>query len=157
MEQQHHLQMSQEVASKQIGQTMREVSRERSAALASQRQMDSLSQTLKATLDQATMMVREQENERQVAQQRLLESLTNVENHVGDVWNQLEESVAKLLDQQSHAVHLQTETVQTLERLNQTFQFLLSVSEHTKEQLDWIQGLVGKTGADFNPLKPEIN
>ena len=45
MEQQHHLQMSQEVASKQIGQTMREVSRERSAALASQRQM---SQTLKA-------------------------------------------------------------------------------------------------------------
>ena len=96
MEQQHHLQMSQEVASKQIGQTMREVSRERSAALASQRQMASLSQTLKATLDQATMMVREQENERQVAQQRLLESLTNVENHVGDVWNQLEESVSKL-------------------------------------------------------------
>ena len=88
MEQQHHLQMSQEVASKQIGQTMREVSRERSAALASQRQMASLSQTLKATLDQATMMVREQENEQKVVQQQLLGSFNKAKNHVG-VWFQL--------------------------------------------------------------------
>lgn len=42
---------------------------------------------------------------------------------------------------------MQSETVQTLERLNQTFQFLLSVSENSRDQLNWIQGLVQKTGA----------
>ena len=31
----------------------------------------------------------EQENERKVAQQHLLDSLMNIEGHVGDVWHQL--------------------------------------------------------------------
>ena len=52
----------------------------------------------------------------------------------------------KLLSQQANAVHLQSETVETLQRLNETFQFLLSVSEHSKEQLNWIQNLVANTG-----------
>lgn len=52
----------------------------------------------------------------------------------------------KLLVQQEHAVHLQSESVKTLQRLNETFQFLLSVSEQSKDQLNWIQGLVTNTG-----------
>ena len=51
------------------------------------------------------------------------------------------------MSQQEHASYMQSETVQTLERLNQTFQFLLSVSENSRDQLNWIQGLVQKTGA----------
>ena len=62
----------------------------------------------------------------------------------------------KLLVQQEHAVYLQSETVQTLQRLNETFQFLLSVSEHSKEQLNWIQGLVATTGNSIQ-LKWNIN
>lgn len=57
-----------------------------------------------------------------------------------------EESVSKLLTQQEHAAHMQTETVETLQRLNQTFQFLLKVSENSRDQLNWIQSLVANTG-----------
>lgn len=43
-------------------------------------------------------------------------------------------------------MNLQSETVEALQRLNETFKFLLRVSEHSKEQLNWIQGLVSTTG-----------
>lgn len=57
-----------------------------------------------------------------------------------------EDSVEKLLVQQEHASNMQSETVETLQKLNQTFQFLLSVSESSRDQLNWIQGLVANTG-----------
>ena len=57
-----------------------------------------------------------------------------------------EESVGKLLSQQDHAAHIQSETIETLHKLNQTFQFLLSVSENSRDQLNWIQSLVINTG-----------
>jgi len=145
LEQQDYLKATQQLASQQIGVTIRELSRERTAAFASQKQLSAISQTLKETLDQASKMASEQESERKLAQQNLMQSLTSIEGHVGDFWDQLENSVEKLLVQQEHAVYLQSETVQTLQRLNETFQFLLSVSEHSKEQLNWIQGLVATT------------
>ncbi len=57
-----------------------------------------------------------------------------------------EESVGKLLVQQEHASNMQSETVETLQKLNQTFQFLLSVTENSRDQLNWIQGLVTNMG-----------
>lgn len=57
-----------------------------------------------------------------------------------------EESVGKLLVQQEHASSMQSETVETLQKLNQTFQFLLSVTENSRDQLNWIQGLVTNMG-----------
>lgn len=57
-----------------------------------------------------------------------------------------EESVGKLLSQQDHAAHMQSETIETLQKLNHTFQFLLSVSENSRDQLNWIQSLVVNTG-----------
>lgn len=41
---------------------------------------------------------------------------------------------------------MQAETVETLQKLNATFQFLLSVTENSREQLNWIQSLVSNTG-----------
>ena len=41
---------------------------------------------------------------------------------------------------------MQSETVETLQKLNRTFQFLLSVSESSRDQLNWIQSLVANTG-----------
>ena len=63
--------------------------RERAAAYATQKQLSVLSETLKSTLDKASLVVLQQQDERKVAQQHLLESLSNVEEHVSDVWNQL--------------------------------------------------------------------
>lgn len=63
--------------------------RERAAAFASQQQLSALSDTLKETLNQAAQLAMEQENERKEAQQHLLDSLKNIEGHVGDVWSQL--------------------------------------------------------------------
>lgn len=68
---------------------MRQLSRERSVAFASQKQLAIISESLKETLDHATKLAVQQENERQVAQQNLIESLTSIEGHVGDFWNQL--------------------------------------------------------------------
>lgn len=58
----------------------------------------------------------------------------------------IEERVGKLLDQQEQSAQMQTQTVETLHRLNQTFQFLLRVSESSRDQLNWIQSLVVNTG-----------
>lgn len=63
--------------------------RERAAAFASQRQISALSETLKETLDQAAQVALEHENERKMAQQHLLDSITSIEGHVGEVWHQL--------------------------------------------------------------------
>jgi hypothetical protein len=63
--------------------------RERAAAFASQRQLASLSDSLKETLNQAAQLAMEQENDRKIAQQHLMDSLLNIEGHVGEVWNQL--------------------------------------------------------------------
>lgn len=63
--------------------------RERAAAYASQKQLSALSDSLKETLDQAAKVAMDQENERKIAQQHLLDSLFNLEGHVGEVWNQL--------------------------------------------------------------------
>ena len=41
---------------------------------------------------------------------------------------------------------MQSETVETLQKLNHTFQFLLKVSESSRDQLNWIQSLVANTG-----------
>lgn len=110
LEQQEYLKATQHLASQQISSTMRELSRylffsilqntfyrlkllsgirERAAAFASQRQLAALSDSLKETLDQAAQLAIEQENERKVAQQHLLDSLTKIEGHVGDFWSQL--------------------------------------------------------------------
>ncbi|XP_046463606.1 protein brambleberry-like [Daphnia pulex] len=145
LEQQDFLKATQQLASQQISSTMREVSRERAAAFASQRQLASLSDSLKETLNQAAQVAMEQENDRKIAQQHLMDSLLNIEGHVGEVWNQLEESVSKLLSQQDYAAHMQSETIETLQKLNHTFQFLLSVSENSRDQLNWIQSLVVNT------------
>lgn len=51
-----------------------------------------------------------------------------------------------MLDQQEQSAQMQTQTVETLHRLNQTFQFLLRVSESSRDQLNWIQSLVVNTG-----------
>ena len=64
-------------------------SSERTAAFASQKQLSAISQTLKETLDQASKMASEQESERKLAQQNLMQSLTSIEGHVGDFWDQL--------------------------------------------------------------------
>nr|CAH0113208.1 unnamed protein product [Daphnia galeata] len=145
LEQQDFLKATQQLASQQISSTMREVSRERAAAFASQRQLTALSDSLKETLNQAAQLAMEQEHDRKIAQQNLLDSLMNIEGHVGEVWNQLEESLGKLLIQQDHAAHMQSETIETLQKLNHTFQFLLSVSENSRDQLNWIQSLVVNT------------
>jgi hypothetical protein len=65
------------------------VIRERAAAFASQRQLAALSDSLKESLNQAARLAVEQENDRKIAQQHLLDSLVNIEGHVGEVWNQL--------------------------------------------------------------------
>ncbi|KAK4029654.1 protein brambleberry [Daphnia magna] len=145
LEQQEYLKATQQIASQQLSSTIREMSRERAAAYAGQRQLSALSDSLKETLNQAAQLAMEQENDRKIAQEHLLNSLMNLEGHVGEVWNQLEESVNKLLNQQDHAAQMQTETIETLQRLNHTFQFLLSVSENSREQLNWIQSLVVNT------------
>jgi hypothetical protein len=44
---------------------------------------------LKETLNQAAQLAMEQENDRKIAQQHLMDSLLNIEGHVGEVWNQL--------------------------------------------------------------------
>lgn len=127
--------------------------------------MAAISDTLKASLDQAAQTAIQQEKERKQAQQHLLESLNSIEGHVGEFWDQLgiqgssfscvarvptslitENSVAKLLAQQEQASVMQSETVETLQKLNATFQFLLSVTENSREQLNWIQSLVANTG-----------
>lgn len=64
-------------------------SRERAAAYAGQRQLSALSDSLKETLNQAAQLAMEQENDRKIAQEHLLNSLMNLEGHVGEVWNQL--------------------------------------------------------------------
>lgn len=64
-------------------------SRERAAAYAGQRQLSVLSDSLKETLNQAAQLAMEQENDRKIAQEHLLNSLMNLEGHVGEVWNQL--------------------------------------------------------------------
>ncbi|KAI9560103.1 hypothetical protein GHT06_014113 [Daphnia sinensis] len=145
LEQQEYLKATQQMASQQLSSTIRELSRERAAAYAGQQQLSAISDSLKETLNQAAQLAVEQENDRKIAQQHLLNSLMNIEGHVGEVWNQLEESVNKLLIQQDHAAQMQTETIETLQRLNHTFQFLLSVSENSREQLNWIQSLVANT------------
>lgn len=135
--------------------------------------MTAISDTLKETLNQAAEIAFEQEKERREAQEHLLDSLTSIESHVGVVWTQLgiliyikllsvnyylivffltEESVAKLMTQQEYASHMQSETVETLQRFNQTFQFLLSVSENSRDQLNWILGVVQKIGSSCSPL-----
>jgi hypothetical protein len=48
-----------------------------------------LSDSLKETLNQAAQLAMEQEHDRKIAQQNLLDSLMNIEGHVGEVWNQL--------------------------------------------------------------------
>ena len=58
----------------------------------------------------------------------------------------IEISVTKLLAQQEHASHMQSEMVKTLHKLNHTFQFLLKVSDISRDQLNWIQSLVANTG-----------
>ena len=65
------------------------VARERAAAFTSQRQLNALSDSLKETLNQAALQAMEQEKDRKIAQQHLLDSLVNIEGHVGEVWNQL--------------------------------------------------------------------
>ena len=65
------------------------VARERAAAFASQQQLNALSDSLKETLNQAALQAMEQEKDRKIAQQHLLDSLVNIERHVGEVWNQL--------------------------------------------------------------------
>ena len=50
------------------------------------------------------------------------------------------------MTQQEYASHMQSETVETLHRFNQTFQFLLGVSENSRDQLNWILGVVQKIG-----------
>jgi len=97
LEQQTYLKASQQVASQQISSTIRQLSQERTAAFAGQKQLAIISSTLKETLDQATKMALQQENERQIAQQNLLQSLTNIEGHVGDFWNQLGK-ISKIFD-----------------------------------------------------------
>lgn len=51
------------------------------------------------------------------------------------------------MTQQEYASHMQSETVETLQRFNQTFQFLLSVSENSRDQLNWMLGVVQKIGS----------
>lgn len=97
LEQQTYLKASQQVASQQISSTIRQLSQERTAAFAGQKQLAIISSTLKETLDQATKMALQQKNERQIAQQNLLQSLTNIEGHVGDFWNQLGK-ISKIFD-----------------------------------------------------------
>jgi hypothetical protein len=58
-----------------------------------------------------------------------------------------------LLIQQDHAAHMQSETIETLQKLNHTFQFLLSVSENSRDQLNWIQSLVVNTGTVLHVKK----
>ena len=48
-----------------------------------------MSDSLKETLNQAAQLAMEQEHDRKIAQQNLLDSLMNIEGHVGEVWNQL--------------------------------------------------------------------
>ena len=144
-EQQNDLKSAQQFASEQISVTIRELSRERTAAYVSHRQLSTIGQTLKETLKQASQMALQQENERQSAQQNLQQSLASIEGRISDLWNQLENRVEKLLVEQQQAVDLQSHTVETLLRLNETFQFLLKVSEHSQKQLDWIQSLAATT------------
>ena len=58
-----------------------------------------------------------------------------------------------MLIQQDHAAHMQSETIETLQKLNHTFQFLLSVSENSRDQLNWIQSLVVNTGTVLHVKK----
>ena len=89
LEQQTHLKTTQELASQHISSTMRELSRERVAAFASQKQLAIISKTLKETLDHTTKMAMQQEDERRMAQHNLLQSLTSIEGQVSDFWGQL--------------------------------------------------------------------
>lgn len=92
----------------------------------------------------------EQASERGENHQEILKDLENIKIHAQILWDKIESSTNRIIEQNQEAALQYEETLMKLEKINQTIVFIWDLTNSMRNEVDkklgWITEYIGTTG-----------
>ncbi|KAK4301661.1 hypothetical protein Pmani_026218 [Petrolisthes manimaculis] len=132
-----------------ISSNLRELSREKKLIASGQRELASITETIRHKLDEAKEQLANQEDSQRDVHAMILQDLSTIQDNALKVWQKLDASTQKILLAHEVTVGQYGRVMADLERMNTTVHHLLDLLHSTRagveNRLAWITSLLGGT------------
>ncbi|XP_069690201.1 protein brambleberry-like [Periplaneta americana] len=156
MDQQEKLRVTQRNIQDFVTLNLRELTREKALIAAGHRELAKMTEDVKKKLDEASMDLSNQVNERRDNHKQLLQDLESIQAQAALIWERIDESTQQILAQHASAAAQYESTLHKLAQINTTVNFLLNLMDKTRHELDerlgWLTRLLGGTGEQVDRL-----
>lgn len=144
LQQQERLKLSQNSIHNFVTGNMREILREKALIAAGQKELADMTTDIKKKLDDASHHLHTNEEERLANHQEILADLATIQFKAKEVWEKIENSTQKLLQQHTQASENYKETLHNLHLINETISHMMQVIEQVRTEISLKLGWLGK-------------
>lgn len=146
---QHHIQTF-------VHGNLRELTREKALIAAGHKELAGMTEAIQKKLDEANKHMADNENVRKVNHKELIQDLAVVQEKAREMWEKINNSTQRILQQHSEAVQHYQITLENLERINTTVSYLLNLVDQARVEIDtkigWVSALLFDAGDRLNVI-----
>lgn len=148
--QQNYLKDAQTTAHKLVTTNLRELYNEKALIRSGHAQLAAMTEEIKNKLEKAHHDLEQQAIERGENHQEVLQDLINIQERAQMIWEKIEYSTNRVLEQHEETIHQYEQTMQMLVQINDTIQYIWNLTDTMRAEVDqklgWITDYIGDTG-----------
>ncbi|XP_015123124.1 protein brambleberry [Diachasma alloeum] len=156
LEQQKHLEDSQSTSHRLVANNLRQLTNEKYLIRSGHTLLASMTEDIRTRLEKANQDLMTQASERQENHQELLKDLMDIQKKSQLIWEKIEESTKRIVEQNADAVVQYELIFEKLEKINNTIHFIWNVTESMRQEIDeklgWITDYIGNTGEQLQRI-----
>ncbi|XP_011297868.1 protein brambleberry isoform X2 [Fopius arisanus] len=156
LEQQKHLENAQSIAHKLVTNNLRQLTNEKALMRSGHTLLASITRDIERRLEKTNRELMDQALEHQEHHQELLKDLMNIRKESQLIWDKIEHSTNRIVDQNADVVAQYDQTLEKLEKINDTVYFIWNVTKSMRHEIDeklgWITDYIGKTSEQLHKI-----
>ncbi|XP_034255742.1 protein brambleberry-like isoform X2 [Thrips palmi] len=147
---QEKLKTSQQSVHDFVALNLRELTKEKALIAAGHRELSLMTKEVKSKLDEASSQLSTQANANQKNHLQVLADLENLQRKAFDIWDQVDASTKKILDQHAEAADDFEKMLQNIAKINASVEYLMKTVDRTRSEIDerlgWIIKFITESG-----------
>lgn len=133
-----------------VASNLRQLTREKALIAAGQKELAYMTEEIKQKLEKAQQQLTSQETDRKLNHDEILQDLAELQQKSRVVWEKIENSTQKILDQHVISAQHYQAALDNLNRVNHSITYLLGLVERMRHEidskLDWLTSVAGGAG-----------